>query len=172
MVEPWSAVPEWIAKAEGDWEAMEILLTRNTPGLSDAVVFHAQQCVEKLLNARLIQLGQTVDKINDLAALSRQLEAVDGQWSWDGEELVDLSSGAVLARYPGAARTGAVPQQAKAGPEGLAWRNNPGRMTITVNPPGVHPAIEFSQSIALERITEAPETEPGSVLHRAQSRPW
>ena len=101
MVEPWSAVPEWIAKAEGDWEAMEILLTRNTPGLRDAVVFHAQQCVEKLLKARLIQLGQTVDKIHDLAALSRQLEAVDGQWSWNGEELSDLSSGAVLARYPG-----------------------------------------------------------------------
>jgi len=26
---------------------------------------------------------------------------VDGQWSWDSEELADLSSGAVLARYPG-----------------------------------------------------------------------
>ena len=101
MVEPWSAVPAWIAKAEGEWEAMQILLTRNTPGLRDAVVFHAQQCVEKLLKARLIQLGQTVDKIHDLAALSRQLEAVDGQWSWNGEELADLSSGAVLARYPG-----------------------------------------------------------------------
>ena len=49
----------------------------------------------------MIQLGQTVDKIHDLAALSRQLEAVDGQLSWDGGELADLSSGAVLARYPG-----------------------------------------------------------------------
>jgi HEPN domain-containing protein len=101
MVEPWSAVPEWIAKAEGDWEALDILLSRNTPGLRDAVVFHAQQCVEKLLKARLIQLGQPVDKIHDLAALSRQLEAVDDQWSWDNEELSDLSAGAVLARYPG-----------------------------------------------------------------------
>jgi HEPN domain-containing protein len=101
MAEPWSAVPEWMAKAEGDWEVLEILLTRNSPGLRDAVVFHAQQCVEKLLKARLIQLGQTVDKIHDLAALSRQLEAVDRQWSWDAEELADLSSGAVLARYPG-----------------------------------------------------------------------
>lgn len=101
MVEPWSAVPEWIAKAEGDWEALEILLNRNSPGLRDVVVFHAQQCVEKLLTARLIQLRQTVDKIHDLAALSRQLESVDGQWSWDGEDLADLSSGAVLARYPG-----------------------------------------------------------------------
>ena len=44
---------------------------------------------------RLIQLGQPVDKIHDLAALSRQLEAVDGQWSWDAEDLSDLSSGAV-----------------------------------------------------------------------------
>jgi HEPN domain-containing protein len=101
MVEPWSAVPEWIAKSEGDWEALEILLSRNTPGLRDAVVFHAQQCVEKLLKARLIQLGQPVDKIHDLAALSRQLEAVDDQWSWDNEDLAALSSGAVLARYPG-----------------------------------------------------------------------
>ena len=101
MVEPWSAVPEWIAKAEGDWEALEILLSRSTPGLRDSVVFHAQQSVEKLLKARLIQLGQPVDKIHDLAALSRQLEVVDDQWSWDDQELADLSAGAVLARYPG-----------------------------------------------------------------------
>ena len=101
MAEPWSAVPEWVAKAEGDWEALELLLTRNSPRLRDSVVFHAQQCVEKLLKARLIQLGQPVDKIHDLAALSLQLEAVDGQWSWDAEDLSDLSSGAVLARYPG-----------------------------------------------------------------------
>jgi HEPN domain-containing protein len=101
MVEPWSAVPEWIAKAEGDWEALEILQSSNSPGLRDAVVFHAQQCVEKLLKARLIQLGQPVDKIHDLAALSRQLEVVDDQWSGDNEDLADLSAGAVLARYPG-----------------------------------------------------------------------
>jgi len=101
MAEPWTAVPEWIAKAEGDWEALEILSTRNTPGLRDAVVFHAQQCVEKLLKARLIQLGQMLDKTHDLAALSRQLEVVDDQWNWDVEDLADLSSGAVLARYLG-----------------------------------------------------------------------
>ena len=101
MAEPGSAVTEWMAKAEGDWEALEILLSRDSPRLRESVVFHAQQCVEKLLKARLIQLGQSVDKIHDLAALSRQLEAVDGQWSWDAEDLTDLSSGAVLARYPG-----------------------------------------------------------------------
>ena len=42
-----------------------------------------------------------VDKTHDLAALSRQLEVVDDHWNWDVEDLADLSSGAVLARYPG-----------------------------------------------------------------------
>lgn len=101
MDEHWSAVPEWIAKAAGDWEALEILLTRESPGLRDAVVFHAQQCVEKVVKARLIQPGQMVDKIHDFPALSRQLEAVDEQWRWDGDELSELTAGAVLARYPG-----------------------------------------------------------------------
>ena len=42
-----------------------------------------------------------MDKNHDLAVLSRQLKAVDDRWSWDDEDLADLSSGAVLARYPG-----------------------------------------------------------------------
>jgi HEPN domain-containing protein len=46
------------------------------PGLRDAMVLHAQQCMEKLLKAWMIQLGQTVDKIHGLAVLSGQLEAV------------------------------------------------------------------------------------------------
>ena len=39
MAEPWWAVPEWMAKAEGDWEALEILLSRNSPRLRDSVCF-------------------------------------------------------------------------------------------------------------------------------------
>ena len=74
MAERNPVVDEWISKAEGDWRAMQLL--HQQPGHEDAVVFRAQQCVEKLLKARLIQLGQPVDKIHDLAALSRQLEAV------------------------------------------------------------------------------------------------
>ena len=65
------------------------------------MVFHAQQCIEKLLKARLIQLGQEIQKIHDLVALSIQLQTIDSQWSWNQESLADLSSGAVLARYPG-----------------------------------------------------------------------
>ena len=101
MAEGWSAVPEWLAKAEGDWEALELLVAKGSPGLRDAVVFHAQQCIETLIKARLIQLGHSVNKTHDLFVLSRQLKTVDSQWSWDDDELADLTSGAVLARYPG-----------------------------------------------------------------------
>ncbi|MEB3172822.1 MAG: HEPN domain-containing protein [Cyanobacteriota bacterium] len=90
-----------MAKAHGDWEAMELLLAQDSPGLRDAVVFHAQQCIEKLLKARLIQLGVVVDKIHDLAVLSRQLKTADIHWQWDDDELADLTAGAVLARYSG-----------------------------------------------------------------------
>ena len=101
MAEGWTAVPEWLAKAEGDWEALELLVAKGSPGLRDAILFHAQQCIEKLIKARLIQLGHSVNKTHDLFVLSRQLKTVDSQWSWDDDELADLTSGAVLARYPG-----------------------------------------------------------------------
>ena len=60
MAEAWSAVPEWIRKAEADWIAASTLHSHNNEELHDAVVFHAQQCIEKLLKARLIQLGQPI----------------------------------------------------------------------------------------------------------------
>ena len=101
MAEAWSAVPEWIRKAEADWMGASTLHSQNSEELHDAVVFHAQQCVEKLLKARLIQLDQPIQKVHDLVAVSRQLASVDSDWEWDEEDLSDLSSGAVMARYPG-----------------------------------------------------------------------
>ena len=65
------------------------------------MVFHAQQSVEKLLKARLIQLGQPWTKSMIWLPCLASWKPVDGQWSWDDEELADLSAGAVLARYPG-----------------------------------------------------------------------
>ena len=84
MDKAWSAVQEWIRKAEADWIAASTLHSQNNEELHNAVVFHAQQCVEKLLKARLIQLA-----------------SVDSDWEWEEEDLSDLSSGAVMARYPG-----------------------------------------------------------------------
>lgn len=84
-----------------DWIAAQTLQAQSHAALHDAVVVHAQQCVEKLLKARLIQLQQPIQKIHDLVAISRQLSGVDPDWQWDEHDLTDLSTGAVLARYPG-----------------------------------------------------------------------
>ena len=101
MAEAWSAVPEWIRKSEADWITVQSLAAQNNSELCDVIVLHAQQCVEKLFKARMIQLGGTVQKIHDLAVLSQALQSLDATWSWQEEDLVDLSDGAVLARYPG-----------------------------------------------------------------------
>ena len=44
MVEQWSAVPAWIAKVEGDWEALEILLTRNSSHACAALRPRRESC--------------------------------------------------------------------------------------------------------------------------------
>lgn len=50
----------WISKAEGDFTAMEREhRARNNP-VNDAICFHAQQCVEKYLKARLQEAGVPV----------------------------------------------------------------------------------------------------------------
>lgn len=40
MAEAWSAVPEWIRKAEADWAAASTLYSQNNEELHDAVVLH------------------------------------------------------------------------------------------------------------------------------------
>jgi hypothetical protein len=46
-------------------------------------------------------LGQTFKKTNDLVALSRTLQQLDPYWSWDEDELEDLTESGVMNRYPG-----------------------------------------------------------------------
>lgn len=47
-------VREWIAKAEGDFRTAQRELAATEAPNYDAVAFHAQQCIEKLLKALLI----------------------------------------------------------------------------------------------------------------------
>ena len=60
---------EWIDKAERDYETMERESRVSKNPNPDAVCFHAQQCVEKYLKARLCEAGERVPKIHDLNAL-------------------------------------------------------------------------------------------------------
>lgn len=101
MAERNPLVDEWIAKAEGDWDWTEVDLGLITSRMRDGYVYHLQQCVEKLMKARLLQLGQTFRKTHDLVALSQLLQLSDPAWSWDEDELEDLTESGVMNRYPG-----------------------------------------------------------------------
>ena len=101
MAERNPLVEEWIAKAEGDWDWNEVDLSLISPRMRDGYVYHLQECVEKLIKARLLQLAQMFKKTNDLVALSRTPQQLDPDWSWDEDELEDLTESGVMNRYPG-----------------------------------------------------------------------
>lgn len=60
---------EWVAKAEGDFATLEReSRVRKDPNY-DGICFHAQQCAEKYLKARLCEAGRRFTKIHGLVAL-------------------------------------------------------------------------------------------------------
>lgn len=92
---------EWTAKAEADYStATREIKAPETPNF-DAVCFHAQQCVEKLMKALLIHLGIVPPRTHDLTELDRLLGPVCAQWSWLVQELRFLTRASVDFRYPG-----------------------------------------------------------------------
>ena len=92
---------EWIDKAEADFStAARELKAVESPNF-DAVCFHAQQCVEKLMKALLIHLGIVPPRTHDLTELDRLLAPVCPQWSWSVQDLRFLTRAAVDFRYPG-----------------------------------------------------------------------
>ena len=94
-------VREWINKAEGDFRTAGREITAEEQPNYDAVCFHAQQCIEKLIKAILIDYGTVPLKVHDLAVLSRLLTSVCDDWDWNMEELRFLSRASVEYRYPG-----------------------------------------------------------------------
>ncbi len=94
-------VKEWIQKAEGDFKTAkrEIKVTEN-PNY-DAVCFHAQQCIEKLIKAAHIQHNIIPPKTHDLIYLYNQFEQICKDCKLEIEDLRFLTRAAVDFRYPG-----------------------------------------------------------------------
>ena len=92
---------EWVAKAEGDFAIMEReCQVKDNPNY-DGICFHAQQCAEKYLKARLCEADITFSKIHDLVALLDQVLEIEPTWESFREDLAYLSDFAVTFRYPG-----------------------------------------------------------------------
>ncbi len=92
---------EWVSKAEGDFAILERECRARKNPSYDGACFHAQQCAEKYLEARLCEAGISFGKIHDLVALLEQALDVEPAWEIFREDLAFLSDFAVTFRYPG-----------------------------------------------------------------------
>lgn len=90
---------EWMAKAENDLKsAAHLVKIADCP--TDAVCFHAQQCVEKCLKALLVAQGTDFRKTHDLGELVVLLPS-RLRPSLNNEEQDRLTEYATVTRYPG-----------------------------------------------------------------------
>jgi HEPN domain-containing protein len=92
---------EWVAKGEGDFGMMERECQVEKGPNYDGICFHAQQCAEKYLKARLCEADVTFSKVHDLVALLEQVLDIEVDWEGFREDLAYLSDFAVAFRYPG-----------------------------------------------------------------------
>lgn len=96
-------IQEWVNKAEGDFSTAEREFAVSCNPNYDAVCFHSQQCIEKLLKALMIKFKTTPPKIHDLAELTRLIGPLCPLWQPKVEDLNYLTRAAVDFRYPGEA---------------------------------------------------------------------
>ena len=93
---------EWIDKAEGDFTtALRELRARKSPNY-DAACFHAQQCAEKYLKARLQEAVIAFSRTHNLTVLLDLLLPVEPGWDKLRTKLLALTAFSVAYRYPGA----------------------------------------------------------------------
>jgi HEPN domain-containing protein len=94
---------EWVQKAEGDMKtAQREFIVLEEPN-HDAVCFHAQQCAEKYLKARIIEEGLQVTRTHDLEVVLNQLLLFEAGLTDLMQAVRILSAMAVEVRYPGMA---------------------------------------------------------------------
>ena len=91
---------EWVQKAEGDYTVAQQVRQGQHP-VHDAICFHAQQCIEKYLKARLQEANIPFPRTHDLKELLEPIVPTIPIWrTWKAEFKV-LSEHAVDSRYPG-----------------------------------------------------------------------
>ncbi len=94
-------VAEWFQKAEGDFRTARRELEALDGPNYDAVCFHAQQCIEKLLKAVLIRHATVPPRIHHLERLYDLVRVVRPDVLLDCDELRFLNGMGVAVRYPG-----------------------------------------------------------------------
>lgn len=96
---------EWVLKAESDYDVVSLLLRSRKPSRHDPLCFHAQQCAEKYLKARLTEAGIAFTKTHDLPTLLALAVPAEPRWSGFDAAFAVLTDHSVLPRYPGTSTT-------------------------------------------------------------------
>lgn len=91
---------EWFAKSDADFRSMNWEMQATIVNC-DAVVFHAHQCVEKLMKGILTSAGIDFERTHDLNVLAELLTSRGRGFGYDPADLATIQPGAVLLRYPG-----------------------------------------------------------------------
>lgn len=92
---------EWIEKAEDDFLAAQREYRARKRPLYDISCFHAQQCAEKYLKARLVEAGINIAKTHNIRTLLQSVLTVEPNWATLQPHLDALTVYAVDFRYPG-----------------------------------------------------------------------
>ena len=102
---------EWVEKAEGDFRTARRELQAERLPNYDAVCFHAQQCAEKYLKARLQEADIPFPKIHNLTLLLDLLLPIEPELEELRSALATLTTFAVEVRYPGFSADQAVAEE-------------------------------------------------------------
>lgn len=103
---------EWVEKAEEDFRvAQREFRARKFPS-HNAACFHAQQCAEKYLKARLQEASLAFPRTHSLPALLQLVLAAEPLWSALSPALHSLNVYGINFRYPGANAAKADARQA------------------------------------------------------------
>ena len=105
---------EWVDKAEEDFHVALREGRARKQRSFNAVCFHAQQCAEKYLKARLQEAGTAFPKTHSLPMLLNLACAVEPLWAALHPQAGRLNAYAVAYRYPGANATKEEAKQALA----------------------------------------------------------
>ena len=89
----------WLRKAEGDFRSVDAELNCSDPNF-DAVCYHAQQCIEKLLKAIMIEENRPFPKIHALKKLLALVTISHPELSDLMPDITKLDNLSTDVRYP------------------------------------------------------------------------
>jgi len=94
-----------LRKPQGDFVTAQMSSRARRQPNYDAACFHAQQCAEKYLTARLEEANLTIPKTHNLYALLTLVLPLEPAWQMLAADLNVLNAFAVAYRYPGISAT-------------------------------------------------------------------